>query len=224
MTPKKKQLFESRLYAIYSFAPSGNAVSERQKIEAVLAAGADILQFRCKERIFSFEARRLCAEARALCARLGKLFVINDWPDVAVDFEADGLHVGQDDLAPRAARAAIGANMLLGLSTHSVGQARSAVEAGVVDYIGYGPIYATPTKEEYPPIGAGQLREVAAHSPIPVFAIGGINENTCQNLIQECGHTRFAVVRALFDSADPGLAAGRFRALIQPSLSTQSKE
>jgi thiamine-phosphate pyrophosphorylase len=141
----------------------------------------------------------------------GALFVVNDRPDVALLAGADGVHVGQDDLPPRAVRELVGDGLLIGLSTHAPAEIDAAEG---VDYIGVGPVHATPTKPGRPAVGLDLVRYAAAHARVPWFAIGGLDGATAPAVV-EAGATRLAVVRAVCGAADPGAAAGSLAALLQ---------
>jgi thiamine-phosphate pyrophosphorylase len=181
-------------------------VPDRVVAEA-LEGGVDVVQLRMKdapdEAIVAAGKR-----FRRLTRDAGALFVVNDRPDLAVLCEADGVHVGQDDLAIAEARAAA-PGLLVGLSTHSPEQIHAA---GDVDYIGVGPVYATPTKEGRVPVGLELVREAARMAAVPWFAIGGIDETNAADVVA-AGATRIAVVRAIRDSPDPRKAAARLREL-----------
>src|SRR5581483_11444597 len=120
---------------------------------------------------------------------------------------ADGVHVGQDDTPVAAAREALGADRIVGLSTHSPEQIDAA--AGV-DYIGVGPVHATPTKPGRPAVGLDLVRYAAAHAAVPFFAIGGISAANVAD-VRAAGASRIAVVRALTEASDPALSARRLR-------------
>jgi thiamine-phosphate pyrophosphorylase len=184
----------------------------------VLAAGVDIVQLRDKrldDGSLVDEARR----ARELAHSAGALLIVNDRPDLAVAADADGVHLGQDDTDPVTARAALGPDRLLGLSTHTPEDILGATEA---DYIGVGPVHTTPTKPGRAPVGPGLVAHAAQHARKPFFAIGGLNENNIAEVLA-AGATRIAVVRAIANAPDPAQAARRLRARLdggrpQPSL------
>src|SRR5262249_23947879 len=140
--------------------------------EEALDGGVDILQLR-EKALPAREALSLARTLREITARRGVLFIINDRPDLALLSHADGVHVGQDDLPVAAARSLVGDSMLVGVSTHSVDQARAAEREGA-DYIGVGPVFPTSTKDAGPTLGSEGLREVLDAVSLPVFAIGGI--------------------------------------------------
>ncbi|MFZ0382988.1 MAG: thiamine phosphate synthase [Solirubrobacteraceae bacterium] len=183
-------------------------------LEAVLGAGVDMVQLRMKDapdaRIVAVGQRF----ARAASAH-GALFILNDRPDLVEVVGADGAHVGQNDVTVAAARATVGSDRLVGLSTHSPEQVDGA--AGVpVDYIGVGPVHATPTKPGRPAVGLALVRYAAAHATVPFVAIGGITPANV-GAVREAGAERIAVVRALTDSADPAQAAQSLRSVFSSS-------
>ncbi len=155
-------------------------------------AGAGIIQYREKES----SRGNMLAVARSLreCTRqAGAILIINDWLDIALLCEADGVHLGQEDLPLSEVRRWAPAGFLIGVSTHSPGQAREAAAAGA-DYIGIGPVFATPTKEHYPAVGLGVVGQVTAAVSIPVVAIGGITlENMAE--VRQAGANSIAMVR-----------------------------
>lgn len=164
----------SGLYGITAEAFSKGR-SNLEVAEAMIAGGVKIIQYREKPHKKSYRAiYEECRAMRALTAERGVLFVVNDLVDVAMMVQADGVHVGQDDLPIAEVRALVGPKMMIGLSTHSPAQATAAVEAGA-DYIGVGPIFATQTKEDVcAPVGLGYLEWVVAELQVPFVAIGGI--------------------------------------------------
>jgi thiamine-phosphate pyrophosphorylase len=146
------------------------------------------------------------AEAREVTGRLGVPLVVNDRPDLAVLVSADYVHLGQHDLPVEAARRF---GLLVGLSTHSPEQlARAAA-----DYVGVGPVFATPTKPGRPPVGLEYVRHAADHARVPWFAIGGIDETNVAEVVA-AGAERIAVVRAVADADDPERAARSLRSAL----------
>ena len=178
-------------------------------VQGALDGGVDIIQLRVKagadEQILA-AARRY----RRLCKRAGALLILNDRPDLAVAADADGVHVGQDDVPVALARATVGDERLIGLSTHSPGQVDAAADAGA-DYIGVGPVHATPTKPGRRAVGLELVRYAAAHSGLAWFAIGGVAADNIA-AVAGAGARRAAVVRALTDAPDPEAAARSLRA------------
>jgi thiamine-phosphate pyrophosphorylase len=147
---------------------------------------------------------------RLLCRSHGALFIVNDRLDLALAAEADGAHVGQEDLPAVEARRLLGPNRILGVSTHSVDQALAAREAGA-DYIGFGPMFPTGTKQTgYSPRGPAILREVRNAVSFPILAIGGITlENV--GVVIAAGATAPAVISAVVGAADIAAAAAALR-------------
>jgi len=176
---------------------------------AALAGGADMIQLRDK----TGSLRDLLPQARsirALCRSRGALFIVNDRVDLALATDADGAHVGQEDLPAASARRLLGPRRLLGVSTHSLAQAEAARQAGA-DYIGFGPMFATGTKDTgYEPRGLNALRGIRRAVSLPILAIGGITlENV--TLVIEAGAAAPAVISAVVAAADISAAAAAFR-------------
>ena len=134
--------------------------------------------------------------------------ILNDRPDLVDAVRADGVHVGQDDVSVAGARALVGEDRLVGLSTHSP---RRSIAARGVDYIGVGPVNATPTKPGRPAVGPALVRYAAGHAPMPFFAIGGIDLDNVATVLA-AGANRIAVVRALTLAEDPEARARELRA------------
>ena len=153
-----------------------------------------------------------CVSPRC-CRQHGALFVVNDRPDLAAACGADGVHVGQDDVPVAEARAAVGEDRIVGLSTHSPAQIDAAASAGV-DYIGVGPVHATPTKPGRPAVGVELVSYAAGHAQVPWFAIGGINPTNVDAVV-DAGAERVVVVRALTQSAHPELTASVLRGALR---------
>jgi thiamine-phosphate pyrophosphorylase len=177
-------------------------------LAAVLAAGVDVVQLRMKhagDPEIVAAGRRFARAA----GEHGALFILNDRPDLVAATGADGVHVGQDDLGVDDARAVVGPDRLVGLSTHSPEQVDAAGRAAV-DYIGVGPVHATPTKPGRAAVGLGLVRYAAEHASVPFFAIGGISPANV-SAVHGAGAERVAVVRALTDARDPAAAARTLR-------------
>ena len=199
----------ARLYLILEASPGGRDAVPIA--EAALRGGVAVVQLREKE-LPDGEIVAVARRLAAACDRAGALFVLNDRPDLAAACNADGVHVGQDDVPPGEARRLAGAGRLVGLSTHSPAQIAAAHDAGV-DYIGVGPVWETATKPGRPAVGLELVAEAARSARLPWFAIGGIDlVNVAQ--VREAGATRLAVVRAIRDAADPEVAARSFRSAL----------
>ena len=177
--------------------------------EAALAGGADMIQLRDK----AGDLRDLLPHARAIaarCRKCGATFIVNDRIDLALAAGADGAHVGQEDLPAEHARRLLGAGRILGVSTHSPEQAEAARRAGA-DYIGFGPMFPTGTKETgYVPRGVEALRAVRRAVSLPILAIGGITLENVSAVI-EAGATAPAVISAVVAAPDMAAAAAAFR-------------
>ncbi len=210
-------LRSARFYAILD---TGYVPRERWTAvcRALLLGGAAVIQLRAK--------RETAAERRGLLEEILPLFVpaavvaappplvINDDLALALAYPGLGLHVGQDDLAPQLARARLGPDRLLGLSTHSPAQAAAAqaLPAGTLDYFAVGPVFATPTKPDYTPVGLELVRHVAASRPtLPWFCIGGIKRTNLTE-VRAAGADRVVVVSEILTAADPAALIREYRA------------
>ena len=203
---RRDRLDRARLYLVIDARPQGRGIE--QVVEPALRGGVDMVQLRDKS---ASDADVLAAaEAlRSLCDEHGALMLVNDRPDLARQAGADGVHLGQDDGDLDAVRAELGPDVLIGLSTHSREQVDAAM-AGPADYLGVGPVFATPTKPGRPPVGLALVRYAAATAAKPFFAIGGIDAARAR-LVARAGATRVAVVRAIRDAHDPEAAAAALR-------------
>jgi len=188
---------------LYLIAPARPDLAEL--IEAAVRGGVDMIQVREKELPDSELLERL-GDAREVTRRLGVPLVVNDRPDLAVLCAADLVHVGQEDLPVEAARRF---GLGVGVSTH----APREIDLAYADYIGVGPVYATPTKEGRPPVGLELVRYAAARARQPWFAIGGIDGGNVRDVVA-AGAERVAVLRAVCDAPDPERAAAELRAAL----------
>jgi thiamine-phosphate pyrophosphorylase len=161
--------------------------------ERSCGAGARILQYR-EKHAGRQEMVETAREIRKITEKYGTLFIVNDFIDIALIVKADGVHLGQDDIPIAAARKIVPTGFVIGRSTHSLEQAIEAEKQGA-DYIGSGPVFATPTKEDYIPIGIDTVKQVIQTVRIPVVAIGGLNLDNISQL-QKAGVKNFAMVRA----------------------------
>lgn len=171
-------------------------------MDSALRGGVDVVQLRIKDGADE-EIVTTAQRFRRLCSVHGALLILNDRPDLVLAAGADGVHVGQDDASVATARAAVGPERLVGLSTHT----RAQIDAARgVDYIGVGPVHETPTKPGRAAVGLGLVSYAAAHAHVPFFAIGGIApENVAA--ARRAGAERVAVVRALTEADDPARVA-----------------
>ncbi|MGD2080270.1 MAG: thiamine phosphate synthase [Nitrospirota bacterium] len=147
-----------------------------------LEAGITWIQYRDKSRD-RLAAFRTAMALREVTAKHGACLVINDYADIAVAVGADGVHLGQEDLPTREARKVTGGRMIIGISTHSVEEARAAEGQGA-DYIGFGPVFHTETKDAGAPRGVEGLRNIRDSVGIPVVAIGGIDVDNCASVFE----------------------------------------
>jgi thiamine-phosphate pyrophosphorylase len=199
------QLADARLYLLLDGGANESAFASL--VMAVVQSGVHIIQLRDKK----LDDRTLLRRARALreLTRGTKtLFVMNDRADLAVLADADGVHVGQEELTVKDARTVIGPRKLIGVSTHSIEQARQAVLDGA-NYIGCGPTFPSPTKTFDAFAGLAFLRTVAPEIKLPAFAIGGITRDNLPQ-VQAAGFPSVAVSGAIVSAADPAKAAREF--------------
>jgi thiamine-phosphate pyrophosphorylase len=174
-------------------------------LDAALRGGVDVVQIRDRSLPDGLLLEAI-ARARIVTQLHGAPLGVNDRPDLAVLSGADFVHVGQEDIPVEAARSF---GLPLGLSTH----APEEIDAATADYIGVGPVYATPTKEGRAAVGLDLVRYAAANARVPWFAIGGIDPSNVQDVVG-AGAERVAVVRAIGDAADPERAAAELRAAL----------
>ena len=181
-------------------------------LDAAVAGGCRMVQLREKE----WPAGRLLPLAERLrgrCAEADVTFIVNDRVDLALALRADGVHLGQDDLPARAARPLLRPGMVLGISTHSVEQARAALADGA-DYIAVGSMFATPTKRDFQLVGPELLRKLRGEIHVPLVGIGGITHDNVEEVIR-AGADGVAVISAVGAADDPRAASERFLALIR---------
>ncbi len=186
------------LYAVTDRAWTGKQTLYQQ-VEAALKGGVTCVQLREKEldqAEFLQEAKELCA----LCRRYGVPFIVNDNVDIAVACKADGIHVGQEDMAAGEVRRRAGEDMILGVSVHTAEEARQAVRDGA-DYLGLGAVFPTSTKTDAKPMTKETLQAICDAVEIPVVAIGGINRDNLLNLAGS-GVDGVALVSAVFSAED----------------------
>jgi thiamine-phosphate pyrophosphorylase len=213
-----KALADARLYGILDLAYVARAEALRVT-ERLLEGGIDILQLRAKDADEA-QIQALGMELVRLTEPAGVPLIINDHPQLVPAIGAQGAHVGQDDFTVADARWRAGRALtaevpppLIGKSTHSLAQATAAVEEGA-DYIGFGPLFATPTKPGRPAIGLNDIRRVQELVSIPVFCIGGINLETLDEVVA-AGARRVVIVSALLRAADIVSYAREVRAHLQ---------
>jgi thiamine-phosphate pyrophosphorylase len=207
VTPLRRQRID-RLRGLYAIADGAGPRPPFESIAAFLRGGARVVQLRLKS-VGAGELLRVAREASALCRAHGALFLVNDRPDVARLAAADGVHLGQEDLPVEAARAVLGPDALIGVSTHSDAEIDAALADGA-DYLGFGPVFATASKPGAPlppPHGiAGLARAVKRAAPVPVVAIGGLGTDNAA-AVASAGSRCLAVIGELSRAEDPEIAA-----------------
>ena len=159
------------------------------------SGGARIIQYRDKDSDHETLLENALA-IRAVTRKNGCLFIVNDNIEVAIDSEADGVHLGQDDSSIKQAREIAPPGFIVGISTHSMAQALDAERSGA-DYVGFGPVFSTPVKDSYKPVGIEKLKNVAASVSIPVVAIGGITPENAPPLAAS-GASCIAMIRGFY--------------------------
>ena len=203
----KLMLEDKKLYLVTN---SDKFESEDLFLDAVASAlkgGVDILQLR-EKHMPANKIIELGKKVKLLCAEYGATFIVNDRVDIAYVLEADGVHLGQDDMDIESARKILGANAIIGISTHAPEQAQKAVADGA-DYIGMGPVFTTPTKPGRQSVGLEYVKWVCENIKIPAFAIGGIDLDNVRDVVN-AGAKKIAVVRAIINSDCPEKAAQEF--------------
>jgi thiamine-phosphate pyrophosphorylase len=186
-------LHECRLYGIIDLGYV-EARDTARIVEQMIEGGVDLIQLRAKNKSIE-ELVQLAKELHELTAKSATPLIVNDYAEVASSTPVEGVHVGQDDDSIEIVRRRVKRDILVGKSTHSLEQARAAEREGA-DYIGFGPIFATPTKPDYAPIGLENIRRVHAEVNLPIFCIGGINIDNLQSVI-DAGAKRVVMVSAL---------------------------
>jgi thiamine-phosphate pyrophosphorylase len=203
---RRERLRTARLYLVCEALPGGR--EPEALLDAALGGGVDIVQLREKE-LPRDEIERSARTFRRLCDTYSALFIVNDDPWLAQTCDADGVHLGQDDMPVDEAREILGPEMIIGLSTHSKEQL-AASGRQPVDYVSVGPVWETPTKEGRPGVGLGLVEHAASDAPHPFFAIGGIDPGNAGEVVA-AGARRLGVVRAICDAEDPAAAAEALR-------------
>ena len=181
-------------------------------LAAVIDGGCRMVQLREKD----WPSGRLLPLARRLrerCRRAGATFVVNDRVDLALAVDADGVHVGQEDLPATVTRGLLRAGMLLGVSTHTTEQARGARDDGA-DYVAVGSMFATPTKPDFQLVGPALLRKLRGEIRVPLVGIGGITHDNVAEVVR-AGADGVAVISAVCGAPDPAAATRRFLDIIR---------
>jgi thiamine-phosphate pyrophosphorylase len=209
---RRQRLSWARLYFVCEARPHGR--DPEAMLNAGMGAGAGMIELRDREQPKSVIARS-AATFRRLANTYSALFIVNDDPYLALELDADGVHVGQDDIEPVEARRIMGPDAIIGLSTHSRDQIETAA-ALPIDYISVGPIWETPTKAGRPATGLELIETAAEVSTLPWFAIGGIDPSNVEQVVA-AGAERICVVRAIRDAADPRAASSALFDAVDPA-------
>jgi thiamine-phosphate pyrophosphorylase len=198
-----------------------SGLRHREVAAQALRAGTPMIQLRDKGGDLRYLYREALA-IRQLCQRHGALFIVNDRLDLALSVEADGVHVGQEDVPARLVRPLLRRGMLLGVSTHSIAEAREAEAVGA-DYIGFGPVFPTGTKSgTRPVVGLDGIRAVRRAVQIPVLAIGGITLERAPEVI-DAGADGVAVISAIVGSDNIAATCQQFLSRIASILGEERR-
>jgi thiamine-phosphate pyrophosphorylase len=191
-------LTHCRLYGIVDL-DYVKAADALRATEAMIEGGVDLIQLRGKQKSLD-ELTDLAAKLHHITSRFSVPLIVNDHAELARRVPMEGVHVGQDDDSIAIVREKAGRNVIVGKSTHSLGQAIAAQNEGA-DYIGFGPVFATPTKPDYKPIGLADIKRVHADVSLPIFCIGGIKIDNLDQVIG-AGAQRAVIVSGLLQAGD----------------------
>ena len=217
---KGSALARCRLYAIIDLGYVAPDDAEEATAQ-LLRGGADLIQLRGKRQTIA-RLTDLADQLHGLTSHAGVPLIINDHPEIARDLRAEGVHLGQDDVSIALAREIVGRECWIGKSTHSVEQAIAA-EAEGADYIGFGPLFATPTKPDYQPIGMEDIRRVHELVRIPIFCIGGIKLANLPHVLA-AGAQRVVIVSGLLQSADIAAATRAVKELLAENQKSEIRD
>jgi thiamine-phosphate pyrophosphorylase len=207
-----RNLSDCRLYGFIDLVYVGIAAAERVA-RAMIDGDVDLIQLRAKRQSLE-EIVDLAGALHQITSRAGVPLIVNDHAEVAAKVPVEGVHLGQDDDSLAHARKKAGRHVLVGKSTHSLEQAVAAEREGA-DYIGFGPIFETPTKPDYQPIGLTGIKRVHNEVTVPIFCIGGIKiDNLGQ--VMAAGAKRVAIVSGLLKALDIAKYARACKALLNP--------
>lgn len=201
-------LDSARLYLVAGTRVAGHETAAL--LNDLVSAGVDVFQLREKE-MDDLSLLRAADRLRVACGEARVPFIVNDRPDIAVALEADGVHLGHQDLPTEVVRPIVG-DRLIGRSTHSQQQIEEFAGPDV-DYIAVGPVFATPTKPGRPGVGPSLLEHAAGHVDLPWFAIGGIDQTNLREIL-DTGARRIVIVRAITAANDPVAAAAALKRIL----------
>ena len=216
---RRQRLRWARLYFVCDARPHGQ--DPEALLNAAFAGGVGMIELRDRQQPRGM-IERSGRTFRRLADTYSALFIVNDDPYLSLELNADGVHVGQDDMDPAEARRILGPDSIVGLSTHSQEQIEAA--SGLpVDYISVGPIWETPSKEGRPATGLELIRTAGEIAELPWFAIGGIDPGNVHQVV-EAGAERICVVRAIRDADDPRAAATALFGAVDPAARQEAAE
>lgn len=208
----RSTLFSAKLYGIVDLGYAAPSALIRVTAE-MIEGGIDVIQLRAKG-FPPDEIRRWAEIILPICREAEVPFFVNDHADIALAIGADGVHVGQDDASMDEVRTIVGPDLLVGRSTHSLAQAAAAADDPRTDCIGFGPLFATPTKPTYSPIGTAEIHEVhERHPDLPIFCIGGIKKEHLPELVA-AGAKRAVIVSGILQAPDIAAYVRAARALL----------
>ena len=207
-----RNLSDCRLYGILDLGYVGIDDAERVT-KSMIDGDVDLIQLRAKEHSVE-EIVDLAGKLHEVTSAAGVPLIVNDYAEVAAKVSIEGVHLGQDDDSLAHARKKAGRHVLVGKSTHSLEQAVEAEREGA-DYVGFGPIFATPTKPDYQPIGLTGIKRVHNEITVPTFCIGGIKIDNLGQVIA-AGARRVAIVSGLLRAPDIAKYARACKALLNP--------
>ncbi len=216
----KQTLNNRHLYAIIDLGYVRDENAPRI-LEKLIEGGVDLVQLRGKNRSLD-EISALAETLLRITSPANIPLIINDHAEIAQRVDVQGVHVGQDDDSIAKARAKVNRAIIIGKSTHTIEQAEAAEREGA-DYIGFGPIFSTPTKPDYQPIGLAHIREVHQKLAIPIFCIGGIKLENLAEVI-EAGAKRVVIVSGLLQANDVAGYARRTKQLLVAQPSTINRQ
>lgn len=216
---RKKLLEDKKLYLVTDRSQFDTLDTFYDAVASAVKGGVDIVQLR--EKIATAkEFLEIAKIVKEICHHNDVLFIINDRVDIALAVQADGVHLGQQDIDLHSARHMLGEQAIIGNSTHKPEDAQSAMQNGA-DYVGVGPVFTTPTKPGRQAVGFEYVKWAAQNLTIPFFAIGGINSDNISEVVQ-AGATRVAVVRAIINTSSPESVAQNMKASL-PSCNERQK-
>ncbi len=209
-----RRLSDCRLYGILDLSYVEIADVPRV-VEAMIEGNVDLIQLRGKQQTMN-EIVDLAGELHKITSRSSTPLIVNDHAEIAIRVPVEGVHVGQDDDSIAVVREKAGRPLIVGKSTHSFEQAIAAQREGA-DYIGFGPIFATPTKPDYKPIGLGDIKRVHVDVTLPIFCIGGIKIDNLEQVVA-AGAQRVVIVSGLLKAPDISKYARACKKLLNSDL------